>query len=355
MYITFKNNSENSKMIIFLENRKYILNPENSVDVFWEKSNLIFETQCMAFDELTDAINEFDKAEQPCRFKDKFLKKITKMFVEKLPEILLDLTMKYEVNFNNNQNVTINLYDGFYSVCDGKIADFFDIMGVDYVFSRAETDNEIKVVDVIANNRKKFLKLMRMMLLFINSSIIFVDWFLFIPEYFTIKFLSTHFYIKRLFKKLYNKTAEERVSLFYEKEQSYEKEENKKGCLSSLIKIFLVLLVLGGICFWGVMSEPEVIISEDFSSVTCFDETFVKIDGELPKDAEDVFLEDYSAYYPLVDGGYDMDNYYCHIYETPDGTRYMWLKDDCTNEENVDKSYEDYENPLVYKSTGEQK
>ncbi len=355
MYITFKNNSENSKMIIFLENRKYILNPENSVDVFCEKSNFIFETQCIAFEELTDAINEFDKLEQPCRLKDKFLKKITKAFVEKLPEIILDLTMKYEVNCNNNQNVTINLYDGFYSVCDGKIADFFDIMGVDYVFSRAETDNEIKVVDVTANNRKKFLKLMRMMLLFINSSIIFVDWFLFVPEYFTIKFLSSHFYIKRLFKKLYNKTAEERTSLFYEKEQSCEKEENKKGCLGSFIKIFLVLLVFGGICFWGLTSEPEVIISEDFSYVTCFDETFVKIDGGLPEDAEDVFLEDYSAYYSLVDGGYDMDNYYCHIYETPDGTRYMWLKDDCTNEENVDKSYEDYENPLVYKSIGEQK
>ena len=42
MYITFKNNSGNSKMIIFLENRKYILDPENSVDVFWEKSNFNF-------------------------------------------------------------------------------------------------------------------------------------------------------------------------------------------------------------------------------------------------------------------------------------------------------------------------
>ncbi len=35
-----------------------------------------------------------------------------------------------------------------------------------------------------------------------------------------------------------------------------------------------------------------------------------------------------------------------------DGTRYMWLKDNCTKEENADKGYEDYENPLVYKSAG---
>ncbi|MBQ3128173.1 MAG: hypothetical protein IJC13_03930 [Clostridia bacterium] len=48
-----------------------------------------------------------------------------------------------------------------------------------------------------------------------------------------------------------------------------------------------------------------------------------------------------------------MDNYYCYIYETTDGTRYMWLKDNCTDEENKDKDYEDYDNPLVYKSVGE--
>jgi len=51
--------------------------------------------------------------------------------------------------------------------------------------------------------------------------------------------------------------------------------------------------------------------------------------------------------------GYDIDNYYCYIYETTDGTRYMWIKDNCTDEENKDKDYEDYDNPLVYKSVGE--
>ena len=51
--------------------------------------------------------------------------------------------------------------------------------------------------------------------------------------------------------------------------------------------------------------------------------------------------------------GYDIDNYYCYIYETTDGTRYMWLKDNCTNEENEKKNYKDYKNPLVYKSVGE--
>lgn len=96
----------------------------------------------------------------------------------------------------------------------------------------------------------------------------------------------------------------------------------------------------------------DVIISEDLNSVVCFDEKFVKIDGGLPSDAVDVFLEDYYAYYPLDNGEYDSDSYYCYIYETPDGTRYMWLKDNCTSEESEDMDYEDYDKPLVYKSAG---
>lgn len=49
-----------------------------------------------------------------------------------------------------------------------------------------------------------------------------------------------------------------------------------------------------------------------------------------------------------------MDNYYCYIYEDSEGNRYMWLKDGCTEDENADKEYEDYENPIVYISIGEE-
>ena len=146
----------------------------------------------------------------------------------------------------------------------------------------------------------------------------------------------------------------ERARILAEKELKYEEETEEKGCFTYILKGLLVLLVFVGIIVWVGESDPDVIISEDFSSVVCFDETFVKIDGGLPSDAEDVFLEDYTAYYPLAEGGYDTDNYYCRIYETPDGTRYMWIKDDCADVESSFKEYDDYENPLVYKSVGEQ-
>ena len=322
--------------------------------MFCGRDNMVFEAQTGTFDELADMLNELDEEVGSYSFKDRIIAKLTKKFAEKLPQAALNTTIRYEAHFGNNGNAVINLYDGVYSVCDGRIAYYYlDMIPVGYVFSRAETENgEVRVLDTDANNRKKYLKLMRNILLFMHWNFILPDLFLFIPEYSAIKICSSHLFVKKLFVGLYNKTTDERASILRDKEERYAREEKRGGCFSSLVKGLVILLIFGSICYWAMTSEPEVIISKDFSSVVCFDETFVKIDGGLPEDAEDVFLEDYSAYYTLSDGGYDMDNYYCYIYETPDGTRYMWLKDNCTNKENKNKDYEDYENPFVYKSVG---
>lgn len=352
MYITFRNSNTSGKMMIFIENQKYIIEPESSVEVFCRSQRTEFEAQSASFGELTDALNELDGEVKSYRLKDKVIAKLVKKFAEKLPELMLNVSVKYEVNIIDSQNAVVNLDDGGYSVCDGDFADFIGMLPVGFIFSRAETDSgSIRVVDVTAMNRKKYLKLVRGILLFSHWGLIFVDLFFFIPEYLLQLFFSSHFYMKKLFAGLYNKSAEKRERLLYKKEQMYEGED-KKGCLSGTIKVLIFLLLIGGLCYWAVTSDPEVVVSEDFQSIVCFDERFVKIDGGLPENAEDVFMEDYWAYYPLADGGYDTDNYYCYIYETPDGTRYMWLKDNCTEEENADKDYEDYENPLVYKSAG---
>ena len=353
MYVTFKNNSTSEKMIISAENQRLVLNPETCAGIFCGSNRIIFDTQGSAFDELKGMLGELDEEIPSYSFKDRILARLTKKFAEKLPEAALDTNVTYEAVFNGN-TALINLYDGTYSVCDGKIADALDIVPVGFVFSRAEAENgTVKILDADAVNRKSYLRLMRNILLFMHWGLIFIDLFLFVPTYLTVKYFSSHLYIKRLFCGLYNKTYEERTRVLYEKEQLYEKEDEKKGCLPGILKGLVVLIILGGICFWAMTSEPDVIISEDFSSVVCFDETFVKISGGLPSDAKDVFLEDYSAYYPLSDGSYDTDNYYCYIYETPDGSRYMWLKDNCTDAETKNKDYGDYENPLVYKSVGE--
>lgn len=351
MYVTFKNNSTD-KITVAVENQKHIINPEESVDVFCRSQKVEFETQIVAFDELTEAANELKSEKENYRLKDKILAKLAIKLAEKLPEAVLDLSVKYEMSFSYADNALVNLYDGVYSVCDGKIADFFDLVPICYVFSRAEAETEeIRVVDVTAVNRKKFLKLVRNLLLFLHWGLF--ELFFFVPEYLSVKFASSHFFVRRLIGGFYEKTAEKRDVLLKKKECIYEAEEKNGGCLKSFVKALILLLIFGGIVGWVLTSEPDVIIAEDLSSVVCFDEKFVRIDGGLPSDAEDVFLEDYYASYPLGDGEYDSDSYYCYIYETPDGTRYMWLKDDCNCKESEDKVYEDYDNPLIYKSVGE--
>ena len=252
MYVTFKNNSTSSKMMITVDNRRYTVNAESSVEIFCANPKLTFFAQCSGFDELTEAANELDEEARNSGFKNKILAKLTKKLVEKIPEALVNVTIKYEISFTDCENAVVNLYDGIYTVCDGEFAEFFlDIMFVGFVFSRAEAEGEIKALDALPSNRKKFLKLARKLLFFVHWGLFLPDLFFFIPEYSIVKFLSSHLYVKRLFRRLYNKTATDRAELLSKKEQKYEEEATPKGCISDIIKILIVFLILGGICLWA--------------------------------------------------------------------------------------------------------
>lgn len=352
MYVTFKNNSIGTKMIVTVQKQRHIISPESSVEVFVQSANFQFLAETSALDELIDAVNEINDNDKNDSLKDRILTKLAKKTAQKLPDTVLNTCVKYEVSSTDFSNITINLYDGAYAICNGNFADFLDLVPIGYIFPRAEAENgSIRVADVNTTNRKKYLKLVRNLLLFMHSGLTAINLLFFIPEYLLIKLLSSNFYIKTWLSGLYRKTFDEREFILKKSEERYENENTKKKRFPAALKVLIVLSVLC-VIFWGITSEPDVVISEDFQAVVCFEETFVKIESGLPSDAEDVFLEDYSAYYPLADGEYDMDNFYCYIYETPDGTRYMWLKDNCTNKENKNKDYADYENPLVYKSIG---
>lgn len=356
MYLTLKNNSTEAKMIITVQNQRHIISPESSIEVFVQSANFQFLAETSALDELIDAVNEINDNDKNDNLKDRILTKLAKKTAKKLPDTVLNTCVKYEVNGTNYSNIIINLYDGAYAICNGDFADFLDLVPIGYIFPRAESDNgSIRVADVNATNRKKYLKLVRNLLLFMHSGLTAINLLFFIPEYLIVKLLSSNFYIKTWLSGLYRKTFDERELILKKSEERYENENTKKKRFPTALKAFIVIAAVCGILVWGITSEPDVVISEDFQSVICFEETFVKTESGLPSDAEEVFLEDYNAFYPLSDGEYDMDNYYCYIYETPNGTRYMWLKDNCSNEENKNKDYEDYENPLVYKSIGESK
>lgn len=350
MNVTFRNLSSDSLMILSVGNSTYPLKPESEIYIPYLNSGVSFTAEIKP----VDLLEGFDEDSEGESLKERIIYKLTKKLVEKIPEIGVYTAVTYELN-SDYDNVTVELTDSADAFCAGKIADFFEMMPVMYTFSKAETAfGSLKVTDVKQTNRKQYLKLFRKILLFSEWGIILPGLFFFIPKYLVLKLLSGNWYITKRIKKLYEMSSEERIGYLQKREREIDKQSENSGCLMGILKVVVFLLILGGIVFWVTTSEPEVIIAEDFSSVVCFDEVFVKTDGALPEDAEDVFLEDYTAYYPTGEDEYDSESYYCYIYETPDGERYMWLKDGCDKEENYEKDYEDYENPIVYKSIGEQ-
>ncbi len=349
MVVTFFNRCTDDKMVLKIGNSVFTLEPQTSVDIPSCGDKITFSVESLPVDLLSD----FEDEELPSKLKDRIFFKFAKKFAEKVPEMGLYSTCDYELS-EITDDITVNLYDGVYGVFDGNVADYvFDMVPVIYTFIRAEcVSGKLEFVRAHLTNRKKYLKLVRNLLLFIDTDLFFPNLVFFIPKYILTRFFATGFILSVILARLYRLPVAERV---YKIERKLKDADlnNKKGCLSSVIKTLFAFAVVFALLFLIASSEPDVVVSRNFKTVECFDEVFVQIADGLPDDAERVFLQDYSAYYPVGEDEYDMDSYYCYIYEDSDGERYMWLKNDCDKPENEDKDYEDYENPLVYKSIGE--
>lgn len=358
MYITFRNASKQESFVLRVNGIDYRLELNSFVNVtVYDENNITFSVKNLPPD-FSDVSFEEDT---DMKLKDKLLIKLSEKFVKSIDKAALFSNVEYQLSNVQNAAV-IDICESCYAKFDGSIADFFDFMPVIYYFSRAESDSaKIKVKSVDNENRKSYLKLMKKILLFLNINLLLFDLITFIPAYCFVKYFSTHNYTKKMLSRLYSLPRADRDVKFAEKEmlcadeiedQETRKKIKKKTRLRVLLTVVIVFVAFAFLIVIG-FSEPSVIVSEDLSFVQCFDEKFVRFDEPLPKNAEQVFLEDYNVAYPISDDDYDMESYYCYIYQTEDGTRYMWLKDDCDNETNTDKGYEDYKNPYVYISVGE--
>ncbi len=255
MYITFKNYSTDSKVLITFENQKFTVNPESTVEVFHSGGKLEFEAQADALEGFIESIDEIDENDKNDSFKDRILTKLTKKFFKKVTEGVLNLYVKYEVDLTDCQNPVINLFDGAYSLFDGEVADFFGVPPIAMVFCRAETEfGDIRITDIAELNRKKYLKLWRNLLLFANWGF-FLDFFFFIPEYLTVRIFSSHFFLEKIFVSLYKKSPMEREQILVEKELKYERETDEKGCLTYILKALLALAAIIGIIVWAGSGE----------------------------------------------------------------------------------------------------
>ncbi len=351
MFITFRNTDEYCRIIMTCENRSYTLEPKGEVAVPFFGRKVSFTAEMF----MPDFSDELQIDRNKDKISAKVMKRLANKLVNKFPEMVLLTKVTYELT-DTQEDCDIFFCDGTYSVCDGYVADFFDMMPVGYFFAQAETSKgTLRITDAEAVNRKQFLKLQRNYMLFMDWGLILPDLFLFIPKYILVKFYYTaDFYVSRAVKDLYKLNPAERIELFGKKERKREKIERGFGCLKGLLWGLIILVILIGLGVWASGGEPDVVMDESCSQVVCFEEVFVRMDGGLPPDAKETFLEDYTVDYRRADGSYDIFGYECHIYEDTAGNRYMWVKNDCENPENKYKDYEDYENPLVFRSVGEQ-
>ncbi len=350
MFITFRNTDEYSKIILTVENRTYTLEPKSEAEIPFFGEKKIFTADIL----MPDFSNEFKVDRNNDKISERVMKRLAKRLFDKIPDIVLLTRVTYELS-DTSEDCEIFFSEGSYSVCDGYVADFFDMMPVGYFFARAETNKgTLCITDVKTVNRKQFLKTQRNYMLIMDWGFILPDLFLFIPKYMLIRFYYTvDFYISKKLKDLYRLSPAQRIEYICKKEKKREKVESGFGCMKAILWGVILFALLIGVGLWASSGEPDVVMKEDFSEVVCFDEVFVRIEGSLPSDAEETFLEDYPVDYLGPDGEYDVFNYECHIYEDTAGNRYMWVKTDCKNPENKYKDYEDYENPLVFRSVGE--
>lgn len=350
MFVKFRNTDEYSKIILTVENRTYTLEPKSEAEIPFFGEKKIFTADML----MPDFSNEFKVDRNNDKISERVMKRLAKKLFDKIPEIVLLTRVTYELS-DTSEDCEIFFSEGLYSVCDGYVADFFDMMPVGYFFAQAEASKgTLSITDVKTVNRKQYLKVQRNFSLIMDWGMLLPDLFLFIPKYMLVRFYYTaDFYASKKLKGLYELSPAQRIEYICQKEKKRENVESGFGCMKAILWGILILAIFVGIGFWASGGESDVVMKEDFSEVICFDEVFVRIEGGLPTDAKETLLEDYSVDYFDSEGGYDMDSYECHIYEDTAGNRYMWVKTDCDDPANFNKGYEDYENPLVYKSAGE--
>ncbi len=344
MNITFENTSNSHAIKIDINNTSHVVESEHSIEISTTDGKTIFSAELLPID-FTDA---FGKDFKPKGLKEKFLYKASKKFTEKIPEMTLNTVVTYEFTSDYN-NVILELSDCEYSVADGEIADFFDMNPIVYSFPRVESNFGCLIIkNINITNRKRFLKLYR-------TAQLFIDYYFFIWIYALAKHFTSEKYVHNKLKNFYSVSGIDRTRIIENKIAKIENATtDKHGHRKGLLKFAIVILAIGGLFYWAISSEPDVIISEDFSQIVCFDEIFELYNGSIPEDAKEVFLEDYLAERQISDGEYVSDDgYYCYIYEDSYGNRYMWLKEDWYNKFDRHKTYEDYDNPKIYKLVSE--
>lgn len=257
MFIIFRNNSADCRIKLNINDTSYLLESGKSVEVNVCDDTVTFFAETLPED-LTMGWNE---EESPKKLRDRILYKLAKKFAEKIPELGLYSVCEYELSEITN-GMTVELYDGGYSVLDGKLADFlFEMVPVIFTFARAEVmSGKLKFKRAKLVNRKKFLKIVRNLLLFIDTDLFLPNLIFFIPKYVVERFIVTSTVLTIIMKWLYGMSVIDRVHRINAKLKDVDI-TSKRSIPSAVIKTVLAILIIFGIVYLIASSEPEPVES----------------------------------------------------------------------------------------------
>lgn len=257
MFITFRNNSAASSIKLKINDTAYLLEPGNNAEVSVYDDVVSFSAETLP-ENLTAG---WDTEETTKNLKDRILHKLAKKFVEKIPELGLYSVCDYELSEITN-GMTVEFYDGGYSILDGKISDFlFEMVPIIFTFARAEVmSGKLKFRRAKLVNRKKFLKIVRNLLLFIDTDLFLPNVLFFIPKYIIERFLATGIYLTLIMKWLYGMSVTDRVHRINAKLRDVDI-TSKRSRFVSVIKVLIAVAVVFGLCYIIASSEPEPVES----------------------------------------------------------------------------------------------
>ena len=257
MFITFRNNSADCRIKLNINDTSYLLESGKNVEVSVFDDVVSFSAETLP----EDLTAGWDEEETPKKLKDRILFKLAKKFAEKIPELGLYSICEYELSEITN-GMTVELYDGGYSVLDGKISEwFFEMVPIVFTFARAEViSGKLKFKRAKLVNRKKFLKIVRNILLFIDTDLFLPNLLFFIPKYIVERFIATSVFLTLIMKWLYSMPVTDRVHRINVKLKDVDI-TSKKSRLVSAIKIIIAVAVIFGLCVMIGSSEPDPVES----------------------------------------------------------------------------------------------
>ncbi len=257
MFINFRNNASDCRIKLNINDAYYLLEAGKSVEVSVYDDTVTFFTEALP----EDLTAGWDTEETPKKLRDRILHELAKKIAEKIPELGLYSVCEYELSEITN-GMTVELYDGGYSVLDGKLADYlFEMVPVLFIFARAEVlSGKLKFRRARLVNRRKYLKIIRNLLLFIDTDLFLPNLIFFIPKYIIERFVATSVILTVIIKRLYTMSVTDRVHRINAKLKDVDI-TSKRSFLAAVIKTLLAILIIFGVGYLIVTTESEPVES----------------------------------------------------------------------------------------------